>query len=212
MLFGLKATALTMKLWLRRGSAPGLAKSHNRTVLSSLPEARVCPSGLNATDQIISSWPRRRRSLGLPLAKSHSRTVRSAMLLEARDLPSELKATVLTTNSWYRIWGLPGLAGSHSRTVPSRLLEASRNFCLSGLNATAATGPSWPGRIRGSALGLSKFQSRTVLSSLPEAGVRPSGLKATDQTYTFMATQNAGFSARIVQVPQSYCFVPTAGG
>jgi hypothetical protein len=36
---------------------PGRWYSHSRTVWSSLPVARVCPSGLNATDQTGSVWP-----------------------------------------------------------------------------------------------------------------------------------------------------------
>ena len=35
----------------------GSVRFHNRTVASALPEARVCPSGLNATLSTVSVWP-----------------------------------------------------------------------------------------------------------------------------------------------------------
>ena len=51
-----------------------MAVSHSRTVLSSLPLASACPSGLKATLLTKSWWPVNWRS-SLPLAVSHSRTV-----------------------------------------------------------------------------------------------------------------------------------------
>jgi hypothetical protein len=67
-----------------------LATSHSLTVLPSLPEARVLPSGLNATDmtrEVCSS----RVAVFLPLATSHSRTISAPE--DASVLLSGLNAT-----------------------------------------------------------------------------------------------------------------------
>src|SRR5205807_311124 len=61
--------------------------SHSLMVLSSLPEAKVLPSGLKATDQTTACPLRVIRCL--PVATSHSATV-SSVLAEARTLPSGL--------------------------------------------------------------------------------------------------------------------------
>src|SRR5215510_14653376 len=118
-------------------------------VLSALPEARIWPSGLNTTDQTDFVC-----EAGPPGPR---RTVGAAL----------------------------GLSSSHNRTVPDWLssywvvpLPTARVF-PSGLKATVLTGPSGPRRTVGVALGFPNSQSRTVLSSLPEARSCPSGLKVT---------------------------------
>ena len=61
------------------------------------------------------------------------------------------------------MWAVRGAVSAfHSRTVPSRLAEASR--CPSGLNTTLFTASVWP--VSGSPIGwpVSASQSRTVLS------------------------------------------------
>src|SRR5437763_614887 len=76
--------------------------AHSRTVLSQLAEARVLPSGLNATLDTKSVWPVRggpRDVAVWGLLMSHSRTVRSK-LAEARVLPSGLNATLDTSSVW----------------------------------------------------------------------------------------------------------------
>ena len=100
--------------------APPVATSHNRTVPSSLPVARVLPSGLNATDQTAPACAVR----GLPIwrwvATSHNRTVPSSLPV-ARVLPSGLNATDQTSRVC-PVRGLPiwrWVATSHSRTVVS---------------------------------------------------------------------------------------------
>ncbi len=65
---------------------------HSRIVRSSLAEAKVFPSGLQATSSQDSIWPCSARS-GCPLAASHSRIVWS-QLAEARVFPSGLQATL----------------------------------------------------------------------------------------------------------------------
>src|ERR1044071_10431727 len=65
--------------------------SHSFTVLSSLPEARVRPSGENATDLRGSACPLS-VMISVWLCTSHSFTVLSA-LAEARVRPSGEKAT-----------------------------------------------------------------------------------------------------------------------
>jgi hypothetical protein len=64
-------------------------------VLSVLPEARILPSGLNATEVTEPAAPVRGWPMGLPVAASHSLIVPSA-LPEARSFPSGLNATELT--------------------------------------------------------------------------------------------------------------------
>src|SRR5215472_3646149 len=75
---------------------PPVVTSHNRTVPSWLPVARVLPSGLNATDQTPPACAMR----GLPIwrwvATSHSRAVPSWPPV-ARVLPSGLNATDQTS-------------------------------------------------------------------------------------------------------------------
>ena len=48
-LSGLKASARTVSHWGRIAQVSPVAASHSRTVLSQLPEAIHCPSGLYAT-------------------------------------------------------------------------------------------------------------------------------------------------------------------
>ena len=100
-----------------------VSASHSRTVLSPLPEAIRCPSGLNATliTKLVPviGWP-----IGLPVSASHSRTVVS-MLPEAMRLPSGLNATL------YHPAGVAGqrladrFPGSASGPEPG----SARSFC-----------------------------------------------------------------------------------
>ena len=97
-----------------------VSASHSRTVLSSLPEASRCPSGLNATLFTASVWPVSGSPMGWPVSASHSRTVLSS-LPEASRCPSGLNATLYTVSVWpVRGWptGWP-VSASHSRTVLS---------------------------------------------------------------------------------------------
>ena len=72
----------------------GVATSHNRTVPSASPVARVLPSGLNAT-QSTEPVLLRERPIGWRVGTSHNCTVSSAAPL-ARVLPSGLNATEST--------------------------------------------------------------------------------------------------------------------
>ena len=71
--------------------------SHNRAVPSALAVARVCPSGLKATDLTLLVWPVRAPSrLGWRRSRiSHNRTVLSELAV-ATVRPSGLKAAPLT--------------------------------------------------------------------------------------------------------------------
>ena len=78
----------------KRMGRVGSVTFHSRTVWSALPVARVCPSGLNATETTAGrcpiSWPS-----GMGWAGSvtfHSRTVLSALPV-ARVCPSGANAT-----------------------------------------------------------------------------------------------------------------------
>src|SRR4051812_26025096 len=94
---------------------------------SSLPEARVLPSGLNATLRTRSMWPRRGWLIWLEVGTPplHNMIVLSS-LPEARVLPSGLNATLHTVPlSAVRAW-LVGAepAISHSIILPSELPDA----------------------------------------------------------------------------------------
>src|SRR5947209_3817561 len=80
--------------------------------LSPLPEARVLPSGLKATDDTPSVCPLR-VACSLPVATSHNLIVLS-LLADANVLPSGLKATDCTSSE-----------------CP---LRVSRSFCSSAIN------------------------------------------------------------------------------
>jgi hypothetical protein len=75
--------------------------SYNRAVLSALAVARVCPSGLKATDLTLLVWPVRAPSgLGWRRSRiSHNRTVLSELAV-ARVHPSGLKVTEFTAPAW----------------------------------------------------------------------------------------------------------------
>jgi hypothetical protein len=68
--------------------------SQNFTVLSALPEARILPEGLNATDQTQLACPVQVLKTS-PVVLSHNFTVLSA-LAEARILLEGLNATLNT--------------------------------------------------------------------------------------------------------------------
>ncbi len=72
-----------------------VAVSHNRTVLSTLPEAMRVPSGLNATLSHRVVVAAIGSPIGCPVAASHNRTVLSAPP-EAIRVPSGLNATLVT--------------------------------------------------------------------------------------------------------------------
>jgi len=100
----------------RSGAGPDHATFHRRMVQSMLPEARVRPSGLNATLFTEAEWPIRVLT-SLPLATSHSLIVLSTQP-DAIVCPFGLNATLITLAEWpskARI-SLP-LAASHSLTV-----------------------------------------------------------------------------------------------
>ena len=61
-----------------------MSASHTRTVVSSLPVASQCPSGLNTTPHISSVWPVTGAPRGWPVSASHPRTVWSALALASR--------------------------------------------------------------------------------------------------------------------------------
>lgn len=98
-----------------------------RTELSSLPEARMVPSGLNAIVYTASVCPRRGSPSAPPVATSQRRTVRSS-LTDAMSWPSGLKATPRTARVWPRSGGTANLPVSKSqiRTVPSPFPDAIR--------------------------------------------------------------------------------------
>ena len=59
---------------------------HNRTVVSSLADAKRRPSGLNATPVTAEVWPVSGAPTGCPVSASHSRTVVSS-LADAKQTP-----------------------------------------------------------------------------------------------------------------------------
>ena len=100
------------------------------------------------------------------------------------------------------------VAGSHSRTVPSWLAEAS---CRpSGLNATASTPRAWPVRVA-CAAPVAGSHSRTVPSPPAEASCRPSGLNATASTHAVVAGEG-GLRGAGGRIPQPHRPVLAGGG
>ena len=70
-----------------------MSASHSRTVVSALPEAMRCPSGLNATLYTAFVWPVSGWPRAWPVSASHSRT-RLVALPETMRCPSGLNATL----------------------------------------------------------------------------------------------------------------------
>ena len=84
--------------------------------------------------------------MGVPVARSHTRTVRSLLpeMTTGRP-PSSAAATALTGPSWPvngSPMGMP-VARSHTRTVSSLLPEMTTGRPPSSAAATALTRPSW---------------------------------------------------------------------
>src|SRR6516162_5321610 len=79
-----------VKVWRTRP----LEVSQSLTLRSAPPDARMSPSGLNATDVTAAEWPRSVRS-SRPELRSQSLIV-PAISLDARVRPLELKATART--------------------------------------------------------------------------------------------------------------------
>src|SRR5450755_2638734 len=128
--------------------AAGWVTSHSRTVWSALPAAKVCPSGLNATEYTVLEGPvngRPSRIGWLGLVTSHRRTVLSPPAA-ARVRPSGLNATEYTSLvgpvNVASARDCPGVLTSHSRTAWSLLPAASVR--RSGLSATDCTTPRGP--------------------------------------------------------------------
>ena len=136
-------------MWPVKGCPTGVpvTGSHNRTVPSSLPEARrVRPSGNGtaATANTPPVWPAKGGPTGVPVTGSHNRTVPSS-LPEARRVRPSGNGTAATANTLL-VWPVKGcptgvpVTGSHNRTVPSSLPEARRvRPSGSGTAATATT-------------------------------------------------------------------------
>ena len=160
-------------------------------MLSSLPVARVCPSGANATDDTAPVWPvsgsPEPAAAGSGPRRPTACTVWSALPV-ARVCPSGANATAYTASVW-PVSGSPsrrGRAGSvtsHSITVLSSLAVA--RVRPSGANATDVTRVGVAGQRVAEPAGAGPGRtshSSTVLSALPVARVCPSGANATEDT------------------------------
>ena len=127
-----------------------VAASHNVTVPSSLPDATVFPSGLNAADSPEGTFPPNlsiddnqlppRVAVFLPVATSQSLIVPSGALADTRALPSGLKAKEQTMSPFgSRVEIVFPVATSDNAIVQSCPPEA--NNLPSGLNAIDQTAP-----------------------------------------------------------------------
>ena len=192
-----------------------VATSHNRTVPSSPPLARVLPSGLNATDKTWPVWPVRGSPAGWPVATSHSRTVPSSLPL-ARVLPSGLNATdedqagVAGEGRADRAgrWPRPTTAPCHPRRRWPAVLP-------SGLNATREDPAGVAGDVEGPPTGLAGGhvpQTAPCQSSPALARVLPSGLNTTEALWTGLAGE--GLAGRVAggHVPQPHRAIVAAAG
>src|SRR5262249_30345191 len=185
LLVALNATALAASLHPGRVTHSLLSpRSHSLTVPSQLPEVRVLPSGLKATEETVSACPFSSVSV-CSLARFHNFSSPglpgdTPPPAEARALPSGLNATEVTepkcplSESSSRPW-----ATSHNRTVWS--LPPETRILPSGLNATALTPAVCPFRMAHSCRVVTSH-SRTVWSEPLAASVLPSGLNATAKT------------------------------
>ena len=121
-----------------------LATSQSRVVPSRLDDARVAPSGANATASIASRCPSREWRT-VPEARSQTFTVQSSEPV-ASVLPSGANATHVTALVCRaRVARSAALATSQSVTEASRLPEAS--VLPSGANATHVIAPAWPSSV-----------------------------------------------------------------
>ena len=161
-----------------------LTTSQNLIVLVRLPDARVLPSGLNATAHTAgltspnqSAECPTREAIHTGVVTFHSLATLSCP--EARISPLGLKATENTVVSIPRVAIFSPLATSHNLTRSWEPPDA-RNFTF-GLHATEKMCPACPLRVR--VFGpLGTSHNLTVPSVLPDANTVPSGFHATDST------------------------------
>src|SRR6266545_2045034 len=122
---GLKATLhtvaglpMTAAVWFARGGPRGwrVATSQTITVPSELPEASVCPLGLQAMLCTLLVWPSSAWSSAWPVAISQSLTLLS-QLPDASIVPSGLNATLCTTSVWPSNGGPSGLRVATSQSM-----------------------------------------------------------------------------------------------
>src|SRR5215472_1645564 len=164
-------------------------------VLSSLPLARLLPSGLKATERTLpcSECPVRVRS-SAPVETSHSFIVLSIPPL-ARVFPSGLKATALIkVDCHVRVRNTTPVESSHNFIVMSQL-PLARIF-PSGLKTTVVMNFECPVRVRNSAP-VETSHNFISPSQPPLARVFPSGLKATDAAEISVCTAGSGGSALV---------------
>ena len=171
-----------------RGFHP--STSQNLMVLSELPPARMCPSGLKATPltQLPNPASGGPISVGGPGRDKSHRLIVLSLLPAANIRLSGLKAIESTVvpdpfgSSASRTGGVPVVL--HSRTVPS--VPPAATIAPSGLKTTDWVVPSAGIPVSGARttgwLGSFTSQRRTPTAVPPAAKVWPSGLNVTDCT------------------------------
>ena len=170
------------------------------------------PSGLKATLETRSVWPRKGWPSCLWLRTSQSRTVPSSPA-EASVRPSGLKATlvdgagVAAQRLAERLWRAhvpephrPVVAGGGER-VPVR----AEGDAVDGVGVAAQRLAELPG-------GCARPTAAPCPSSLPEASVRPSGLKATLSTAPVWPRSGGRAAGGVRDVPQPHRPVVAGGG
>ena len=147
--------------------------SHNLTVLSLLPDAKVLPSGLNATKNTGPLCPLM-VAVFLPVAVSHS-------LSSCSNFPTpefcHLDSNPRKTRDHYARGGWWFLVGGHV-PKPNRLVKTSRGQRLAVWTISHAQNKTTMPVEDGVFLSVAMSQSLIVLSKPPKAKVLPSRLYA----------------------------------
>ncbi len=164
-----------------------VAASQMRAVLSSDAVTMRDPSGLNAAEFTIASWPRR-TAIALPVAASQMRAVLSSDAVTMRE-PSGLNAAEQTQ---------PLVVAQNGDLLGGRGVPDARGLVVRRGDDARAVGaerggmsPNPRGRCRTAiCLAVAASQTRAVLSSDAVTMRDPSGLKAAELTNSLVAAQD----------------------
>ena len=181
-----------------------LCASHQRTVPSQLAETNVSPSGLKATRQTLSVWPRSTRALSNDAA-SHRCTVPSPHAT-AIAMSSGLRATSHAVPSQpASIWdGAPERESSYSNT-PVRVATTNRLPCEDHASAVGAPPPR---EVSGSSR--CAFSAEITCSGCASCcALVAAGNKANTPTMPTAKSQRVVFIAHLVQKGRSYSMLLT---
>ena len=164
---------------------------------------------------VIRPWPTCRLRSASPLATFQRISCPPWSLVEATCAPSGLNASESTRKPWARnSLRCAPLATSHSRTVPSKLPEASVLPSGEKARPRLTTMPVWPRSVRGS-MPVAASTSTIEPSSEPTASVLPSGendrpvVQSGAPVFRFGAGSKAKPSRLAPEATSHICTVPS---